>query len=118
VEAEDLVFDNCSQRQVVEQLSEDLPHVSISVFAEALVVEAVHLGDLSAFVVASQDGDSVAVTHLQGDQQSHRLHRVVATIHVVTHEEVVGVWGLASNFEKFFQVVELAVNITANCYGR
>ena len=49
MEAEDLVFDNCSQRQVVEQLGEDLPHVSISVFAEALVVEAVPKETLAYF---------------------------------------------------------------------
>lgn len=41
VETEDLVLDHRGERQVIEQLSEHFPDIGISVFAEALVVEAV-----------------------------------------------------------------------------
>lgn len=40
------------------------PYGGVSILAEALVVEAVHLGDLSRFVVAAQDGYSLTVSHL------------------------------------------------------
>jgi len=68
-------------------------------------------------VVSSEDCDSVTVADFERHQQSDSLNRVIATIDVIAHEEVVSVWGLATNFEKFLQIVELAVNITANCYG-
>lgn len=114
METEDVTLDYCSKRQVVEQGSEGLPHVCVSVLSQALVIETVYLGDLLAFVVASEDCDSVWVSDLEDDQESHCFDRVVATVHIVTHEEVVVVGQLTSNFEKFLQVVELAVNISAN----
>jgi len=75
------------------------------------------LSDLSGLVVAAQDRDSVSITHFQGNEQRYRLHRVVTSIDVVSHEQVVGVWRLASNFEKFFKVVELAMDVSANRDG-
>lgn len=53
------------ERQVVEQVGEVLPHVGVAVLPEALVVEAVHLRDLPALVVPSQDSDALAVANLQ-----------------------------------------------------
>ena len=75
------------------------------------------MGDLSGLVVAAQDGDSVSITHFQGNEQRYCLHRVVTSIDVVSHKQVVGVWGLASNFEKFLKVVELAMDVAANRDG-
>ena len=74
------------------------------------------MSDLTALVVAAEDGDSVGVAHLEGDEESDSLDRVVATIDVVAHEEVVGVGRLASDLEQFAQIVELAVNVTADCH--
>lgn len=65
VEAEDFLLDDSSEGQVIEEIREVLPHVSISVLAQALVVEAVHLGDLARFVVASQDCHTVLVANFQ-----------------------------------------------------
>lgn len=102
MEAEDLALDHGSEGKVVKQLSELLPHIGIAVFPQALVVEAIairirqdslHLGDLSALMVSSQDGESVSIPDLEGNQQGHCLNRVVASIHVVSHEQIVGLWG-------------------------
>lgn len=41
VKAEHLVFDNSSQWQVIEELSELLPNVSVTVLPQALVIESV-----------------------------------------------------------------------------
>jgi len=68
-------------------------------------------------VVTSEDGESVLEAHLEGDEEGHGLDGVVATIDVVSHEEVVGVRGLATNLEQFSQVVELAVDVTADGHG-
>ena len=96
MQTEDFLFDNCGQGQVVEQVSEVLPHVGVAVLAQALVVEPVHLRDLPRLVIASQYGDSVLVTYLQTDQQSHGLHWVITSVHIVTHEQVVRVWRLTA----------------------
>lgn len=74
----------------------------------------VHLSNLTALVVSTQNGDSVAVAHLQADEQRDGLNGVVSTVDVISHEEVVGIRRLASNSEQLDQVVPLAMNITAN----
>lgn len=116
VKTEDLVVDERGKRQEVEQVCEVLPDVGVAVFAQALVVEAIHLGDLAGLVVATQDGDAAWVADLEGDEQSDGLDREVATVDVVTHEEVVGVGIRASNLEQLHQVVELTVDVTAHCH--
>lgn len=42
-----MVFDDSSQGQVIEKLSELLPNVCVTILPQALVIEAVDLGDLS-----------------------------------------------------------------------
>jgi len=116
MQAEDLIFHQRRQRQQIEQIREVLPDVGVAVFAEALVVEAVDLGDLPGLVVPSQNGHSVLEPHFVANQQCHRLHRVVASVNVVAHEKVVGVWGPASDSEELHQIVELPVDVSADCH--
>ena len=65
-------------------------------------------------MVASQESDSVIEAHLVGNEQSHSLNAVIPAIDVIAHKEVVRVGRLASNVKKLTQIVELAMNITAN----
>lgn len=60
-----LGVDQRRQREVIEQVREVLPHVGVAVFPQALVVEAVHLRDLSALVVPSEDCDALSVAYLK-----------------------------------------------------
>lgn len=66
MEAEDGVLNNSSEWEVVEKLSELFPDIGISILTQALVVETIHLCDLSGLVISSQNGDSVLEAHLQG----------------------------------------------------
>jgi hypothetical protein len=76
------------------------PHISIAILAKAFIIEAVsepklredllHLGDLSAFVVASQDGQSVSEPDFEGNKESHSFDRIVPSVHIVAHEQVIG----------------------------
>lgn len=54
VQAEDVVVDDSSQGQVVEQVCEVLPHVARAIFPYTLVEKAVYLRDLPAFVVSTE----------------------------------------------------------------
>ncbi len=117
MQAENLILNDCSQRQVVKKVSQEFPNIRVSIFPHALVVEAIDLGDLARFMVTPQNADSIRVSNLEANEQRHRLHRVVASVHVVTHEEVVGVWRLSPDFKKLDQVVKLAMNVTADSDG-
>ena len=83
MEAEDLVVDQGGQGQVVEEVGEVFPHVGVAVFSQALVVEPVHLRDLTGLVVPSEDGDALGVTDLKANKESDGFHRVVAPVDIV-----------------------------------
>lgn len=83
VKTEDLVVDQGSEGEVVEEVGKVLPHVGVAVFSEALVVEAVDLGDLTGLVVSSEDGDSLRVSDLEGDEEGDGLDGVVTSVDVV-----------------------------------
>ncbi len=41
VKTENLTFNDCSQRKVIEKLGELLPYISISVFPQAFIIKSV-----------------------------------------------------------------------------
>ena len=67
-------------------------------------------------MISTQDCYSLPKADLERDEEGDSLHAVVAPVHVVPHEEVVGVRGLATDAEQLHQVVELTMNIPADCY--
>lgn len=75
------------------------------------------MGNLAALVIATEDGDALLVADLQGDEEGDGFDRVIPTIHVVAHEEVVGVRTAAANLEQLLEIVELAVDVTAHGHG-
>jgi len=65
VHCEDLLIDDCRDRQAVEAISERLPQLDV-VPSLALVVEAVDPVDGGAFVIATQDEEVFRVLDLVG----------------------------------------------------
>ena len=114
MQAEDLVLDNSSQRKEVKQIGVIFPDIGVSVLPQTLIVEPIHLSNLPRLVVSSQDRDPILESHLQRNQQSHSLNRVVASVHVVTHKEIIRVWGPPSNLEELHEIMELPVDISAH----
>ena len=114
VQAEDAALDDSCEGQVVKERGEVLPHVGITILTEALIVESIDLRDLLAFVVAAQDGDTLWIANLVADEECHCLDGVVAAVYVVAHEEVVVVGQLTSNLEKFLEIIELSMDVTAD----
>ena len=54
--------------------------------------------------------------YLKRNQESNCLHRVVASVNIVSHEEVVCVWRLPPNLKQLHQVMKLAVDISTDCH--
>ena len=117
VDAHDLVVDERSNTHAVEHVHQVLPSVGVSVLLHALIVETVHLRDLSSLVVASQEGDAVRVTGLQSEEQLDGFYTEVAAVDVVSHENVFGVGHIASDAEQLLQIVELTVNVATHSAG-
>lgn len=70
--ASHLAINNSREGQVVEDLSAVSPDGDWAVLAEALVVEAVDLGDLPRLVVSPDQGYPVWVTHLRNTAEARR----------------------------------------------
>ena len=114
MKAENVSLNDSGQWQVIEETCEVLPNIGITVLSEALVIETIHLGDLLALMVSSEDSDSAWVPNLKGDQKGDSLDWVVASINVISHEEIVIVWQLSSDLEEFLQIIELSMDVSAN----
>ena len=85
VKAENLVVDEGGKRKVVEKVGEVLPNILIAILSQALIVEAIDLGDLTRLVVPSEDGDSAWVSNFECNKERDRFHRVISSINVVTY---------------------------------
>ena len=59
-----LAIDERCQRQVVKEVGEELPHIRIAILAQALIIEAIDLRDLAAFVIAAKDRYPITESHL------------------------------------------------------
>ncbi len=101
VETENLLLNQGSQRKVVEQIGEVLPHVRIAILSQALIIETIDLGNLAGLVVTTGNGNAFAIADLESKEERNSLHRVVTTINVVTHEQIVSFWRLTANTEEF-----------------
>jgi len=132
MKTKDLVLDERCEREVVKEIGEVLPDAGVTVFAEALIVEAVDLRDLTRLVVSTEDGDALGITDFEGDKEGDCLDGEVPTVDVITysagsatmrfenpaplrtHEEVVGVGVRSANLEQLHEIVKLAVYISTN----
>ena len=74
-------------------------------------------------MVSSKDSHSVFESNFENNQESHSFHRVVPPVHIVSHEEVVGVWTFTTyttnkskftNSEEFHKIVELSMYVSAD----
>jgi len=110
---EDLLVNDSGDGQAVEAVRESLPELDV-VATLAFVVKTVDAVDGCAFVVATQDKEVLRVFDLVGEEQADGLERLLATIHVVAKEEIVGLGRETTVLEEAEQVIILPVNIAAN----
>jgi len=125
-----LAVDDSGEGQVVEDLRAVPPHRDRAVLAEALVVKAVDLGDLTGLVVPPDQGYPVRIAdleeeqpgrfffsflkkvisltrvfldsgrYLQRQQKQECLDAVEASVHEVAHEEVICLGDVATDLTR------------------
>ena len=111
VNAEDLAVDDGREREIVEDFRAVAPDGDGAVFAQALVVEAVDLSDLTRLVVAPNQHDAVRVADFEREEQEERLDAVEAAIDEITQKQIVRLRNVAADLEQLLQVVELPVDV-------
>lgn len=87
--AEDLVVNQGGNGHAVEDVLELFPNAD-AVSSLALVVEAIHSVDLTALVISSQQEEVLLILYLVGQQENDGLQGLLATVHIVSQEQVVG----------------------------
>ena len=66
--AEDAAVNDGTEREVVKDLAAPSPYIRRTVLPLTLVIKAVYLRDLSALVVAADEGDTVRVAYFEREQ--------------------------------------------------
>lgn len=84
METENLTVNQGRQRQVIKQVREILPDISVAVLSETFIVKPVDLGNLSGLVVPSENSDALGISDLEGDKEGNCFDRVVTSVNVVT----------------------------------
>lgn len=72
------------QSQVVKNLAAMPPDTRTPVFPLTLLIESVHLGDLSRLVIASNECDAIRISYFQRQEEKKRLNRIEASVYKVT----------------------------------
>ena len=63
-------------------------------------------------MVAPQHEEVLRVLDFVGEEETYRLERLLATVDVVSKEQVVGLWRETAVLEESEQIVVLAMDIT------
>lgn len=110
---EDLLVDDCCDRQAVEAVRKCLPELDV-VSAFAFIVEAVDSVDGGTLVVSAKDEEVFGVLDLVREEQADGFQGLLASIHVITEEEVVRFGREAAILEQAEEIVVLTMNVATD----
>lgn len=83
---ENAPINNSPEGQIIKNLAAISPYIRRPVFPLTLVIETIHLRDLTRLMIASDKRNAVRVAHFVGKEQEERLNGVEATVDKVAHE--------------------------------
>jgi len=63
-------------------------------------------------VVSSDKCNTIRIAHFESQQQQKGLYRVIPSVNKITQKEIVFIGALSTNFEEFYKVIKLAMDIT------
>jgi len=114
MDTEDFTFDNSTDAKIIEDLCAVFPRVGISVLSNGLVVEAIDGGDLSGFVITSEEGDVSWILHLKTEKKLESFDRVESSVNEISHEDVFGIGNLTTFVENLKKIMELSMDISTD----
>ena len=65
MDAKNTVLDDSRKTEVVENFCAVSPDVYRAILSKALIIETIHLSNLAAFVVTTDEGNPIRVTNLE-----------------------------------------------------
>lgn len=128
---ENLFIDQRRKAEIIKYLSAVTPHINRPIFSQTFIIKSIHLCDLSAFVVSTDQCDAVwvsylikylinpiiiilSVYYLESEQEEKRFYTIESSIHKITHKKVIGFWTLSTHFEQFLKIIKLAMNVSTD----
>lgn len=118
VDAEDAIIDDGGEREVVKDISAIPPDIERAILPEAFIIEAIHLRDLTALMITSDQRDQIRIANFICKQQEERLNTIEPAVYKISQEKIAYARNISAISKKLQQVIELSMNIAANCDGR
>lgn len=113
---ENSIINECTDREAIKEVTEKSPGSIVSVFSGDLLIESVGHSDVSGLMISSKKGNLAWVLHLKTEKIFHSLNRVISSINKISDEDIFVIWEFSTNFEKFQEIKELSVDISANIH--
>lgn len=107
-----LIVNDGSDWKEVKDVGELLPYFRRSIFGLALSIKTIYLSDLSGLMISAKKTNSTWKSDFEKQKKGDSLNTVLATINIVTKEQVVDIRNVSTDLEKFHDVPELAMDIT------
>jgi hypothetical protein len=108
----DLFIDDGSNGQTVEAIRECLPQLDV-VPPLAFVIKPIDTVDRGTLMIPTKDEEVLGILDLVCKQEADCLKRLLASVDIISEEEVVGFRWKPAVLEQTQKIVVLAVNITA-----
>ena len=109
--AENFLINQGGHWEGVEDITEYFPK-SDRVSTLALIVETINTIDLCTLVVTSEQEEVLWIFDFVAKEQGHSLNRLLASIDIVSKEQIVGLWWETAVFENPQEIVVLSMHVT------
>jgi len=111
--AHDLLVNDSTNGHAVEHVAELLPHLDV-VASLALIIETVDSSDRSTLMITSQLEEILRKLDLVSHQQSNGFKTLLATIDIITQEDVVALRWKAPILKESQQIMILTMDVTTD----
>lgn len=112
--AENFVFDECSQWKIIKGLIEVLPRGRASIFFHDLIIKPVDSGNLPGLMISPEQDDIFGILKLVTEKEFNSLNRIVPSVNKIANKNIPGPWQFASDLKQLKDIIKLSMNVTTN----
>ena len=113
---ENPIINNSSKRQKIEYFCAKPPNINRSILPQTLIIKSINLSNLSTLMISPNQSNLIPIPNLQRQKQKESLYRMEPPIDEITHENIISFWTISSDLKQLHQIIELAMDISANSY--